>query len=496
MVHGSEQRKTSQMTSTSRANSGRSRRLALFVLFARFPNDGMTRRQLRMEAFGASGRVSTWLWWSRRSPQLRQKGRHGSSSLCQRENRVARFPRSIDALNQGTSQDQLVMGASNDLCPAFRLLWGAQTWHVPEQHLLVQAVAMLVRVAQPIGRADLGQGRGFIAFPDKPTDLGVTWAFARSMTDDADHAHLDPASAAQMQLVPAMDFHSPAALIRPLPRGVGFPMGLLIAALKTRSIFATRTALTRLARWSGAVQDAITFDAQQTTGCYLGHVRQKGSARVPAVADDHRTQAARYQQIDHRQQLACPDLRCQPRRSHALGIQHTGSLASFFGQKDDVTEHPAWTHGVLPLGQIGKGNQRAIGRRFGFPAVQVAGIHSQKDGRTRPGKRCKLDKDLAQFLSINLAVLKGFIQARPTSREKRRERQLGKAVGCRFTAQSIDRVEQRIACLLEAPRDRVTKFVQRVKVHRENAPPCFSFGGTLLLQAILCKRGLPEFTLV
>jgi hypothetical protein len=107
-----------------------------------------------------------------------------------------------------------------------------------------------------------------------------------------------------------------------------------------------------------------------------------------------------------------------------------------------------------------------------------------------------LDKDLAQFLDIDLTVLKRFIQARLTSREQRRERQLGKAVGCRFTAESIDRVEQRTTCSLEAAKDRVTKFVQRVKVHWEHAPPCFSFGGTLLLQAILCKRGLPEFTLV
>src|SRR5712692_7439705 len=109
MEHGSEQRKTSQMTSTSRANSGRRRRFALFLLFARFTNDGMTHRRLGMEAFGASGRFTAWLWWSRRSTQLRQKGWHGSTSLGQGQNRVARFPRSIDALNQGTGQDQLVM---------------------------------------------------------------------------------------------------------------------------------------------------------------------------------------------------------------------------------------------------------------------------------------------------------------------------------------------------------------------------------------------------
>src|SRR5260370_34469723 len=110
---------------------------------------------------------------------------------------------------------------------------------------------MVMRVAQAIGWADLGQGRGFIAFPDKPTDLGVSWAFAGCMTDDLDHAHLNPASLAQMQLVPAMDFHSPAAWIRALPTRIRFAMGAHIAALKPRSIFATGTTLPWLARWSG-----------------------------------------------------------------------------------------------------------------------------------------------------------------------------------------------------------------------------------------------------
>src|SRR5437588_3340006 len=320
MEDGSEPRKTSQMTSTSWANLGRRRRFALFVLFARFTNDGMTLRRFRVQAFGASGRFSAWLWWSRGSAQLRQKAGHGSASLCQRQNRVARFPRSIDACDQGTGQDQLVMGARDDLCPALGLLWGAQTWLIPQQHLLVQPIAMFLRVAQPIGRANLGQGSGFIAFPDKPTDLGVTWAFAGPMPDDLDHAHLNFASGAQMHLVPAMDFHPPAALIGPLPRGIGFAMRALIAALKPRSVFAAATTLTRLARRGGTIKDAIAFDAQQTTGCYLGHARQKGRAGVPAVADDHRTQATLHQQIDHRQQLACPDLRGQPRRSQALGI--------------------------------------------------------------------------------------------------------------------------------------------------------------------------------
>src|SRR5260370_34576940 len=107
------------------------------------------------------------------------------------------------------------------------------------------------------------------------------------MTDELDHAHMDPASTAQMQLGPAMDFHSPAALIRPLPRGVGFTMGLLIAALKRRAIFATGSALTRLARWRGAVIDGVAFEAHRPTGCSTGHASQIWSALLPAVADGH-----------------------------------------------------------------------------------------------------------------------------------------------------------------------------------------------------------------
>jgi len=60
----------------------------------------------------------------------------------------------------------------------------------------------------------------------------------------------------------------------------------------------------------------------------------------------------------------------------------------------------------------------------------------------------------------------------------------------------IHRVEQRIACSLEAAIDFETILIQCVKVHAENAPPCFWFIGTLLHQVILCKRGSPELTLV
>src|SRR5205807_7248340 len=114
-----------------------------------------------------------------------------------------------------------------------------------------------------------------------------------------------------------------------------------------------------------------------------------------------------------------------------------------------------------------------IGRCCGLRAVQATGVHAEKDVLARLGKRRELNKDLAQPLSHDLAVLKGFIQTGPPPLEQRRERQLRKAVGQRFTAQGVHRVKQCVACSLETPIDRVTKFVQRVTVHLENAPPCF-----------------------
>ena len=142
------------------------------------------------------------------------------------------------------------------------------------------------------------------------------------------------------------------------------------------------------------------------------------------------------------------------------------------------------------LGHIGKGNQRAINRRFGFPAVQIAGIDSYKDVGSRAGKRSKLHKDLPQVLGIDLTVLKGFIQARPTPLEQRRERQLGKAVSRRFTRERVHCVEERITRLLETPVDRVTKFVHRVKVHLENAPSCFFVWWNITPSGDLLQEGI------
>src|SRR6266702_4681424 len=196
------QERRGEMKKISRTTSGRGSLFARFLLFARFTNRRMRCPGLGMKAFGPSRRFSTQLWRSSRRPQLVQKGGHSPSHLRQRPNRVACLPRSIATLHQSMSQHQQIVSASDYLRPAFSPLRGTQPWPIPEQLLFVKAIAMLMRVAQPIRRADLGQRSRAIAFPDKPTDLGVTSLATGPMTDDLDHRNLHPACRAQVQVVP------------------------------------------------------------------------------------------------------------------------------------------------------------------------------------------------------------------------------------------------------------------------------------------------------
>src|SRR6266700_417766 len=162
------------MKQIGRITSSRGALFALFWLFVRFANDRMTGRGLGMKAFGPSRRFCTQLRHTSRGAQLLQKGGHGPSHLRQRRKRAAGLPRSIAPLQQRTSQHQQMVRAGHDVRPALRPLRSTQAWLIPEQLLFIKAIAMLLRVAQAIVWADLGQRGCLFAFPDKPTDLGVT----------------------------------------------------------------------------------------------------------------------------------------------------------------------------------------------------------------------------------------------------------------------------------------------------------------------------------
>ena len=153
------------MKKISRTTSSRGSLFPLFRLFTRFTNHRMAGSGRGMEAFRPSRCLSPLLrrlgWCS----QLVQKGGHRPSHLRQGQLRTTRFPRSVQSLDQRTRQDQQIVRTGNHPCPAFSALRGREPWDVPKQLLLVKAIAMLVRVAQAIRRADLSQRSRFVRLP-------------------------------------------------------------------------------------------------------------------------------------------------------------------------------------------------------------------------------------------------------------------------------------------------------------------------------------------
>src|SRR5947208_1097387 len=331
------QERRGEMKKISRTTSGRGSLFARFLLFARFTNRRMTCPGLGMKAFGPSRCFSTQLWRSSRRPQLVQKGGHSPSHLRQRPNRAACLPRSIAPLHQRTSQYQQIVSAGDDLRPALRPLRGAQPWHIPEQLLFVKAITMLMRVAQAIRRADLGQRSTAIAFPDKPTDLGVTSLPTGPMTDDLDQRNLHPARRAQVQVVPTPHLDPRPFGVETFPGLIRFAVAALVFALKAIPILATSSQLAGKTPRRWTVEDAITFDPQQATRLDVCQASQERRAGVPAVADNDGMQSTSQQQCHDGPQLAGANLRGQFCRTHPRRVQHEGTLTGLCGQEDHVT---------------------------------------------------------------------------------------------------------------------------------------------------------------
>src|SRR5438874_9612844 len=281
-----KQERRGAMKKISRTTSGRGSLVARFLLFARFTNCRMTCPGLGMKAFGPSRRFSTQLWRSSRRAQLVQKGGQSPSHLRQRRSLGACLPRSIAPLHQRTSQHQQIVSAGDDVRPAFRPVRGTQPWHIPEQLLFVKAIAMLMRVAQAIRRADLGQRSRAVAFPDKPTDLEVTSLATGPMTDDLDQRNLHPARRAQVQVVPTPHLDPRPFGVETFPGLIRFAVAALVFALKAIPILATSSQLADKTHRGWAVEDAIPFDPQQESLLDVGQASQERCAGVPAGASN------------------------------------------------------------------------------------------------------------------------------------------------------------------------------------------------------------------
>src|SRR2546421_4498957 len=273
-----KQERRVEMNKSRRTISGRSALFARFLLFARFTNDGMTGPGLGMKAFGPSRRFSSRLRRASRGAQLVQKGGHRPSHLRQRRHRGAGLPGAIGPLHQWTSQHQQIVRAGDNVRPAFGALWGAQPWLIPEQLLFVKTIAMLMRVAQAIRRADLGQRGTALPFPDKPTDLGITSTACGPMTDDLDQRKLQRARRTQVQVLPTAHLDARSFGVQTFPRLIGCAVAALVLTLEALPTLAARSHLTGKAFRGRTVEDAIAFDPQQAARLDVGQASQEGRA--------------------------------------------------------------------------------------------------------------------------------------------------------------------------------------------------------------------------
>src|SRR6266576_1472489 len=132
-------------------------------------------------AFAPFGRFSAWYGRLSRCAKLEQNTGHQATNLLRRDRTLPAFPLTLDGEFGLSAQQELIAGTGHDPTPAFYLLRGAQVRVFPEQVLLEEAMAMLLREAFTIPGAHLLQGGLLAPYPDEPTFVrvafGVTGGF-------------------------------------------------------------------------------------------------------------------------------------------------------------------------------------------------------------------------------------------------------------------------------------------------------------------------------
>src|SRR5437764_6792878 len=228
----------------------------------------------------SSGRFSPWFGRLSRRSQLRQNVGQRPAHLLWRGLPLAALPGTQVCLHLGTRQQQMIMHDSDDLAPALKLRWGAQSGHSPQQVLFLEAIAMLVRVAPSIAQGHLGDTGLWRAVPQKPTLPRVAGTIAGLMPQYTDDRHLDVSCLRQMQPVPPSDLNEMPLGIGALPTARGLPIGVGVATLKALPIFARRSAFAGRSR-GRAIQHALALEAQQFVERQSLGGQQKGRATVP-----------------------------------------------------------------------------------------------------------------------------------------------------------------------------------------------------------------------
>ena len=175
--------------------------------------------------FESSRRFSAWFGRSGGCSQLCHNGGHGSSYLLWRSFPLGALPGTQHRLHLRLCQHQMIMHDGDDLAPAFKLRWGTQLGMCPQQALLLETIAMFVRVAPPIAQGYLRDAGLRLAVPQKPTLARVARLIGGPMTHHTDDGHLQVPCLRQMQPVPPGDLNGVAFRIAALPSASPYVLG-------------------------------------------------------------------------------------------------------------------------------------------------------------------------------------------------------------------------------------------------------------------------------
>src|SRR5579859_6262040 len=179
----------------------------------RLMNDRKTLCLANLGPFRSPRRFSARVWRASRSAQLWQQFVHPAPHLLRGRKPVRAFPGAKLSFHLIASQKQVIERNGDDLAPSLKLGRRAQSGLGPQQSLLLEAVSMLLTKAMDVAQSDFHQVGLLISNPDKPTHTRVAFAPHGVRTYHADHAHLQPPSIFQVQVVPPSDLNRPALLI-------------------------------------------------------------------------------------------------------------------------------------------------------------------------------------------------------------------------------------------------------------------------------------------
>jgi hypothetical protein len=232
MVQGTE--RPMHMTSRSHTDAGRGRRCVLFLLWACFLHDRMTRCRLRVEAVGTPGRLSSWVARMGRSATLRHHAGQHTATLSWSDGTSCGFP-GHQGESQRTCRRHLEEGQGQHPSPSQTVVRSAHPSCGPEPLLCQKAALMLVQDTQARAGRNLFQ-RHQIIKGEKPPHARTTRGVANRGPRDPDHRAHQIALLLTMHRIPATDRCPSTCGIHSLPHGVRVGLRLWARAVHQRAI--------------------------------------------------------------------------------------------------------------------------------------------------------------------------------------------------------------------------------------------------------------------